>query len=370
MPDDSMTQPFWWNAAPLQDGADAEARPEPECDVAIVGAGYTGLAAAIVLARAGRSVTVFDRQRPGEGASSRNGGIMSGSLRIGLGQAIATMGQDDGVALHAEGKRAREDLWRFIREEEIDCDAQESGRFTGAMTPGAYESQAREADLLNRHLDLGAEMVPRERQREEVGTDLYHGGMVRPDIGHLHPGKLHAGLLARARSSGATVLGEMPVRSIRREGTGFEVKTTRGTLRAGQVLMATNGYTDGVSPWLRRRLVAVKSRIIATEPLSQNLMRHLIPRGRAVGETRKLYRYYRPSPDGTRILIGGRERVLTRDPAANAEHLRRGLVGIFPELADVKVEQSWHGNVAFSRDYIPRLFEHDGILHACGYCGS
>ncbi|MEM1342998.1 MAG: FAD-binding oxidoreductase [Pseudomonadota bacterium] len=363
-----LSRPFWWNAAPPDD-TPAPAL-EAACDIAIVGAGYTGLAAALVLARAGRSVQVFDRQRPGEGASTRNGGITSGSLRIGLKRMIETQGEARALTVHGEGVRARADLYRFIEEEAIECDLQRAGRFTGATNPQALEAQAREAEALNRHFDLGATMLSRTEAHNEVASDLYQGGMLRPDIGHLHPGKLHRGLLARARAAGVRVLGQTPVERIAREGAGFSLTTTAGALRAGQVLMATNGYTDGVSAWLCRRLVPVTSRIVVTEELSPNLMGALIPKGRAVGETRKLYRYYRPSPDGKRLVIGARERAFTRDPARNAEHLRQGLAGIFPELAKVGIAQSWNGYVAFSRDMVPRLFEHDGVLHACGFCGS
>ena len=360
--------PFWWLDAPLDN-----ATPLPvdaKCDVVVVGGGYTGLAAALVLARAGRSVQVFDRQRLGEGASTRNGGITSGNIRMALSRAIETMGERRAVAMYREGIRAREDLWRFIREEKIDCDFELAGRFTGATSREKYESQARETDLLNKHLDIGAEMVPRERQHDEVGSDMYYGGMRRPDIGHLQPAKLHAGILAKAREAGAVVHGETGVLGVERLTDGFEVRTRRGAVRCQHVIMATNGYTDGVSQWLRQRLVPVKSRIVVTEQLSPNLMKHLMPKGRATGETRLLYRYYRPSPDGRRIVIGGRETMRPNSREGHIEHIRRGLVEIFPDLRDVKIEHSWNGYVAFSRDELPGLFEHDGVIHACGYCGS
>ena len=368
MQDQSLIRPHWWDAAEPPDIPHRDV--DADCDVAIIGAGYTGLAAALVLARAGRSVQVFDRQRPGEGASTRNGGIFSASIRTSLGDAIKLWGEERAVAMYREAQEARADLVRFVADEAIDCDFNVSGRFTGAITARDYEDQAREADLLNRHFDVGAVAVPKARQHEEIGSDFYNGGVMRPDIGHLHPAKLHAGMLTRVMEAGAVIHGETPVRSYAREGTSFNVVTSRGAVRAQGLIVATNGYADGALPWLRRRLVPITSRIIATEQLSPNLMRHLIPKGRAVGDTRKLYRYYRPSPDGTRIIIGGRERMFNKDLATNAEHIRRGLVEIFPELKDVAVEHSWKGFVAFSRDELPRLFEHDGAHYACGYCGS
>jgi len=368
MSETGMSAPYWWNAAePPKLPQEAVA---PTSDVVIVGAGYTGSAAGRVLARAGRTVQVFDRLRPGEGASTRNGGVVSGNLRISFSNAMGKLGTERAVALYAEGQRAREDLWRFIDEEKIDCDFTLSGRFTGAMFPANYEAQGREADLLNKHLDIGAYTVPKHQQHEEIGSDLYEGGLVRPDIGHLHPAKLHAGIFASARAAGATIHGETPVLAFTRNADGFEVRTSRGTVQCRDLIMATNGYTDGANPWLRRRLVPVTSRIIATEEISPNLMQHYFPKNRTISETRKLYRYFRPSPDRRRIIFGGRETMFSTDPKVNAEHIRRGLLEVFPDLKDVRVEQSWSGFVAFNRDDTPRLFESDRVVYACGYCGS
>ena len=139
---------FWWMAAPLRT---LEQVPvPPAADVVIVGAGYTGLSAAIRLARAGRSVQVFDREHPGEGASTRNGGITSGNLRPSLAELGQRFGEQRASALVAESKAAREDLYRFIEEEKIDCDFALTGRFAGASAPADYEKLAREAEMLNR----------------------------------------------------------------------------------------------------------------------------------------------------------------------------------------------------------------------------
>ncbi len=360
--------PFWWDDAPL--AALATKPVAPTADVAIVGAGYTGLSAAITLARAGRSVAVFDKMRPGEGASTRNGGIASGNLTPSFQQLIDKLGQDRAQAIQAEARAAREDLMQFIRAENLACDFALTGRFTGASNAGDYDRLAREADLLSKHIGVDAYALPRAEQKAALGTDFYHGGLVRMDIGGLHPAKFHAEMLRVALAAGATVHGETAVLKITRTGSGFTVDTARGRVTARDVIMGTNGYTDGVDPWLRRRLVPVASCIIATAPLSPNLMRSLMPRNFMCGETRKLHYYYRPSPDGRRILFGGRGASLTEDAARTTKRLHRALTDIFPETGDAEITHSWSGHVAMNRDMIPRLFSRNGLHYAAGYCGS
>ncbi len=362
------TEPYWWEAAPPV--SSPQVPVAKACDVVIVGAGYTGLSAAITLARAGRSVMVFDKLRPGEGASTRNGGMASGSLRPGLGELTRTFGEVRAKGILHESKLAREDLARFIRDENIACDFALTGRFTGADSPAAYERLAREAETLRRELKIDVRAVPRAEQRDYLGTDLYHGGLARDDIGGLHPAKLHRGMLEAAQKAGVVVHGETAVLGQVQNGDGFAVSTARGPVQARSVIMGTNGYTDGVDKWLRRRLVPVRSRIIATAPLSGNLMRQLMPKGVMCGDTRRLHYYFRPSPDGTRILYGGRDGNVAGEGNGATTLLKRGLAQVFPILADVELTHSWYGHVAMNRDMIPRIFTRKGTGYAVGYCGS
>lgn len=362
------SDPYWWEAAPP-----ATLPREPvrsKCDVVIVGAGYTGLSAAITLARAGRSVQVFDKMRPGEGASTRNGGIASGNLRPSSDELAKKFGEPAARAILLEAKAAREDLAAFIQREGIDCDFAITGRFAGASTASDYERLARDADMLVATTGITAYAVPRAKQRDYLGTDYYHGGSVRMDIGGLHPAKLHAGMLRLAQAAGAIVHGETAVLGIRNDGLDYEVETARGRVRARHVITGTNGYTDRSDRWLRRRLVPVRSRIIATAPLSDNLMRQLMPKRMMLSETRKLHYYYRPSPDGRRILFGGRDGTIAGDPTWPTDHLRQALIDIFPEVEDVELTHSWFGHVAMNRDMIPRIFSRQGMRYAAGYCGS
>ena len=363
-----QNEPFWWIDAPPRS---LPKEPlEARSDVVIVGAGYTGLSAALTLARAGRSVQVFDRMRPGEGASTRNGGMASGNLRPGYRELVAKFGEARALAIQAEAKAAREYLQNFIETEGIACDFAMTGRFSGASNTADYDGLAREADSLRKSLGIEIYAVPRSEQRVFLGTDFYRGGVMRMDIGGLHPAKLHSELLRLALAAGAKVHGETPVTGIRSEGDAFEVETSRGKVRATHVITGTNGYTDAVDPWLRRRLVPVRSRIIATAPLSGNLMRQLMPKGVMCSETRKLHYYYRPSPDGTRILFGGRDGSIAGDPAWPTDSLRRALADIFPELDGVEITHTWFGHVAMNRDMVPRIFSRNGVRYATGYCGS
>ncbi len=360
--------PYWWDTAPLK--RMAQKPLATRADVVIVGAGYAGLTAGLTLARAGRSVTILDKMHPGEGASTRNGGITSGNIRKGYSELVRKYGEARATAIEAEGKAAREFIYEFIRSEGLECDFSMTGRFYGAFGKEQYEEQARSAEKLRKTLGIDAYAVPYSEVRQYIGTDMYRGGSVRMDIGGLNPAKYLAEILRVTLAAGVTVHDHTAVTSIRKEGDGFHVNTSAGTIIGRQVLICTNGYTDGSDPWLRRRIVPVRSRIIATEELPLDLMNTLFPKRMMHGEEKILGYYYRPSPDGKRILLGGRDNSLSGDPAEPTIELRDGLVRLFPELANVKISHSWFGNVAMHRDMIPRIFEHNGLTYATGFCGS
>lgn len=361
-------QPYWWSTQALPDLP--ETTPPARVDVAIVGGGYTGLSAAITLARAGLSVAVLDRMRPGEGASTRNGGITSGNLRHSRQQMARHFGPERADAIIEEGIFAREDLYRFVKDENLDCDFALTGRFSGALTPADADALAREAEALSGKFGIEAYPVRQADVSSFIGTDLYCGGNVRMDIGGLNPAKLHAEMLRLALAAGVTVHPNTAVQTMREGGGGHVLSTVKGQISARHVVMGTNGYTDQADRWLRRRLVAVRSRIIATAELPVPVMQRLVPKGMMLSDKRKLSYYYRPSPDGRRILFGGRDGALTGDPAWPTIHLRRELARIFPELADVPITHSWYGHVAMNRDMVPRIFSHSGRRYATGYCGS
>ena len=365
---DVKLEPYWWEAAPRPRAAPPEL--PARADVAIVGSGYTGLSAALTLARGGRDVVVLEAGELGQGASSRNAGFCGRTFNHGFSTLAEKTGLDNAVRVYRAGEAALDYLIQLIESEQIDCHFTRMGRFTGASFASHYERLARDTEGLRKHLGVEVEMVTKGDQHREVGLDIYHGGQVMPRDGGLHPALFHQGLLDRVVAAGATVAGNTPVTAIIQEASGFTVTTPRGRLKARDVIVATNGYTGAVTPWLRRRVVSVGAYMIATEPVAPAVMARVFPSNRLTIETRRIGHFMRPSPDGTRILFGGRTTFDDADFADTGRSLHRAMIGRFPELGDLGISHSWGGQVAFSFDRLPHNGIHDGIHYAMGFCGA
>src|SRR5262249_60095236 len=266
--------PYWWEAAPPS-GAPPSDVPD-RADVAIVGAGYCGLSAALELRRHGLSVAGLEASRIGHAASSLNGGMVSGSLKSSHQELAHPFGADRANALLEEGARCLPFLEELIAREGLACHYRRTGRFVGAHCPAAYAALDTKVKTIATLTGAGAWLVPREQQRAEIGSDYYFGGMVAEASGGLHPALYHRALGEAAARAGATIVEQAEATAI----TPRAVSTRRGTIQAREVFVATNGYTGTVTPWLRRRLIPLGSYIIATEPLPPETIGRLIPRGR------------------------------------------------------------------------------------------
>lgn len=365
---DFSTDPYWWDDAPLAELPDRS--PPSTVDVLVIGSGYTGLNAALCTARGGRETLVLEANAPGWGCSTRNGGQVSTSVKGSFKELARAHGPDAAANILSEGHNALAWLGDFVGTEAIDCGFHVSGRFHAAHNPRAYEQLARGLSANDGGPKVEAHLVPRSEQLDELGSEAYHGGVVFSKHACLHPGQYHAGLLSRVLEAGATVIAHCPVTSIEKNGAGFRVETARGPVQARDVVVATNGYTQGATPWHQRRVIPIGSYIIATEPLAPELMNRLMPRNRITSDTRRVVYYYRPSPDRTRILFGGRVSAGETDPRISAPRLHRDLVGIFPELAGARVSHSWMGFVAYTFDALAHTGVQDGMHYAMGYCGS
>ena len=365
---DFKDAPYWWEAAPPSTAAVPALADR--VDVAIVGAGYCGLSAALELRRHGIGALVMDAARIGHAASSLNGGMVAGSLKLGHAELARAFGAERASAILEESARCLPFLEELLAREAIACNYRRSGRFVGAHCPSAYASLESRVETTRKLTGADAWLVPRHRQREEIDTDHYYGGMVAEASGGLHPARYHRGLAEAARRAGALVVEDTPVDAITRRAGGFTLRTVRGVVEAREVIIATNGYTGAVTPWLRRRLIPLNSYIIATEPLPPETTRRLIPRGRMIVDTNRVLSYYRLSPDGTRVLYGGRASFRRATARQAAPQLHAMMVGVWPELTRTRVTHAWTGYVAFTFDHVPHMGVHEGVHYAVGCQGS
>ncbi|HLW46955.1 MAG TPA: FAD-binding oxidoreductase [bacterium] len=344
--------------------------------MAIVGGGYAGLSAALELARAGTVVTVIEANEFGHGASTRNGGAVSGGVKLAKGLSGRSGRKDreaaeqDVETMLTSAAESLRTIETIIAREKIDCFYERSGRFVGAYTPKHYDDLARNVELLNRYTEAGASMVPRERQHTEIASDFYFGGMVAAGSGKLHPALYYKGLLDACCGQGVRLCARTRVGKITGKAGGFVLATDRGQIEAAEVVIATNGETGDATPSLKRRIIPVASHIIATEELPADLARSLFPTGKTISDTPRILTYYRMSPDGKRVLFGGRARFTQVTPAISAPVLYRFMTDRLPQLKGIRITHAWTGNVAFTFDFLPHMGRERGMYYALGCNGS
>jgi len=350
---------------------DRSGRELPDAaDVVVVGGGYAGINAARELARRGVAITLLEAHTLGWGASTRNGGIVHAGYKWSARQLVKRYGQATGSALYRETLDSYDLVKQLIADEAIDCDFREVGHLELAYAPSHVPELEHARESLA-SVGVSSTVVPRERIREEIGTDAYYGALAVEGSGLLHPGRYFAGLAAAAARAGADLHEGVRVRSIRRQADGrFVVETSRGAILAADVFVATNGYTDGVVPSLRRRVIPIGSFIIASEPLPEDLALELSPKGRAFFDTKNFLYYWHVSAD-RRMVFGGRASFLPTSIDKTARILHRGLLEVHPQLADYRIEYAWGGNVGFTFDRMPHVGRtRDGVTYALGCCGT
>lgn len=365
---DFKASPYWWEDYAPQPVAQRDLPAETR--VAIIGAGYAGLAAALQLHRDGLDCIVLDANEPGFGGSTRNGGMVSGGVNVGKRYLARALTPDEAAPFMNDGADALTLVERLIEQEKIACHWSMPGYFLGAWSRGHFAGMAKKVAMLNAHARAGAYLVPRERQREEIGSDYYHGGLVIRRYGQLHPALYFKGLLDLCLARGIAVASQTPAIRLATSGAGWTVTTPRGDIRAGDVIVATNGYTGDVTPQLKRRVVPVGSYIIATEELPPEIAASISPKSRSFADTRRVLTYYRMSPDGRRLIFGGRAKFGHTDPVETAPILYRFMTDRFPQLRGSRITHAWTGNVAFTLDELPHMGRLDNLHFALGCNGS
>ena len=369
-PDFKPDLPYWWTFFAPRD--DLQADLPARTDVAIIGGGYTGLTAARALARHGIDATVIEAEDVGFGASTRNGGGVGGAVNVGKSLSGKRLQYQTGEreAILAESASAFRSIESLVRDEGIDCGWQSYGRFVGAWTPAHYRAQEDSLRMLNEHADMEGSMLPRERQHEHLRSNLYYGGMLVERSATVNPALLYRGLLDRAIDAGVRLCGHTRVTGLEQVAGGWRVSTNRGDVLADKVIVGANGYIDPAAPGLRRRIIPVFSNIIVTEELPEGLAEHVFPTRRYINDSPRIRSYYRLTPDGKRVLFGGRGTFGTARSEDHARFLHAMMVDRLPDLRGIKVAYSWSGRIAFTLDSIPHVGEQDGVFFSLGCNGS
>ena len=355
----------------------ATANATPDCpplhnavtaDVCIIGAGFTGLSAALHLAQAGRNVIVLEAQTPGWGASGRNGGQVNPGLQDDPDQIEKTFGPEMGTRMVKMSGDAGQLVFDLIAKHNIQCDAKQVGWLRAAHTPKAMRTLENRADQWRKR---GADFktFDADTTAQMIGTQQYIGSIMDPRGGNLHPLNYALGLADAAIKAGAKIHGHSRAIELTTHNGQHIIRTEHGQVTTDKTLLCTNGYTDGLLPPLAHTLVPVRSVQVATEPLSDNLQKSILPQGQAPSDTQRLLLYFRKDAAG-RLIMGGRGDYSPRGTQTAQEDLRQTTLKMFPQLGDVKWSYAWGGYIAITADHTPHLnLIGDGIMAGLGYNG-
>jgi glycine/D-amino acid oxidase-like deaminating enzyme len=360
--------PYWLDPAPLTKSFSDSTLPD-KTDVLVIGGGYTGTTTAIRLKQAGVQVTVIDSEKLGTTASARNGGMTLTGLSESLGTIEKKLGKEKVKRLFRESIESVNTVERLVNEGEIDCDFHRYGHLEAAFKPSHFENLKRDQERLSSKFNHPTQLISAVELKAEIDSPLYHGALLDPMSAGVHPAKYIAGLITMANGSGVELHEAVTAEDIERRGAGFTVHTDRGIIAADDVIVATNGYTGRLTPWLQRRVISTESLMIATEELPHDLARSIIPNGRMIWDTKIFLYYFRLSPDGKRLLFGGRPKSPGKTLRENAADMYRHMLRVYPQLKDIGIDYAWSGKVGFTPDRSPHIGRKDGIYYSLGYCG-
>jgi glycine/D-amino acid oxidase-like deaminating enzyme len=365
---------FWLET--VQSPARGVSDPLPEkADVVVIGAGFCGLSAARTLAKRGVRTIVLEAETLGWGASGRNGGMVLTGMKLPVTTLIGRYGRDAVGRMYAASLQSIELVEQIVKEERMECSFSRCGHLEVACKKLHFDAYAAAAAEIKREFNHKLHIVPKSELRAEIGSDIYHGGMVDEASASVNPAQYVNGLAAAAQRAGACLYEKARVTAVKRQSSGgnrrFRMETARGTVTAKEVIVATGAYTTAATPALQRKLIPIGSYIIATEKLPAELARELSPRNRMIYDSKHFLYYYRLTPDN-RLLFGGRAAFFPESESTvreSAELLRHGMIEVHPQLAQTNVEFVWGGTLDFAFDVMPHSGKIDEMYFAMGFAG-
>jgi glycine/D-amino acid oxidase-like deaminating enzyme len=365
---------YWLDTVEMPKTDSAQPLPQ-SVDVAVIGAGFTGLSAGRTLANRRAKVAVLEAETTGWGASSRNGGMVLTGMKLGVNKLVSMYGREKTQKMYAASLASIDCVEQIVREENIECNFSRCGHLEVACKQKHFDDYARQAEVIAREFNHTLRVVPRSELRCEIGSEIYYGGMVDEVSAGLNPARYVAGLARAGERAGAAIYEGTRVEKIERGSrngsSGWHVSTSRGPLWTRDLMVATSGYTGGITPALQKKIIPIGSYIIVTEVLPEALAQELSPRNRMIYDSKNYLYYYRLTPD-RRMLFGGRAAFFpeTEDTIRkSAEILRHGMIEVYPQLRQMKTEYVWGGTLDFAFDIMPHAGRMDGIYFALGYAG-
>lgn len=346
---------------------------EQQADVVIIGAGYTGLSAAHHIAKDGLSPIVLEANRPGWGASGRNGGVITAKFRLSFREVDAAHGRAMAKRMYEIAHESTDMVEELVSEFGItSANLTRTGQVKAAHNETTLKTAISEADWMTREMGSAeVRILDKHGVRDETGSDMFVGGVLNPGSGGIHPLNYLRGLANGVASRGVPIFQESPVVRLLKESGGIVAETPQGAVRAKQAIVATNSYSDltGATAQMQRTLIPFRSAIIATEQLPRNVAGRLMPTGRTYTETKRMMRWFRMVDN--RVIFGGRGAFGKQNSQAAFDALRKAMVGIFGDLADVPLEYKWSGLVAMTMDSVPHIGRlDDRTLVSMGYNGA
>ena len=365
-----LKTPLWTDQFPRPNNLVTSDNPSSDTDIAIIGSGYTGLCAARILRKNGASVTVFERNTIGWGASSRNGGMATPGLKQGIQKIYKMYGSKLAHEFWKASVDAIDLIEEIVDEHSIDCDWQRNGHASLATKPSHAPRLKQYGSWLEKKFGHVQNYIPGNQIRDEIGSDAYHGALTDEISGGLHASKYVYGLATTVSNLGVQLCEQTDVLDIEKNDSNyFRLITSKGDVRAKKVIIATNGYTDRLVPRLKPLIFPVGSYIVVTEPLSEDLQNIISPKKRMYYDSKWFLNYFRLTPDG-RMLWGGRNDLSTDlDLDDSAKRLTRELYSILPDLRDIPITHTWTGKLGITFDLMPHIGEKNGIYYAFGYGG-